>query len=535
VNLKVKYKIKFYFSIWVICFILFFGLLFYRINITFWIKIIVISFNLNSLNMIFIICVLTIRLIIFFYSFFYLKSDISLGKYLLLILYFMLSILVFIIRENLYSIYIGWDNLGISSYLLIAYYNNKNSLQSAIITIMRNRVGDFIFLRIIVYLIYRNMNVINLYLSKFLSFFLFFLFLTKRAIFPFSSWLPFAIRAPTPTSSLVHSSTLVTSGLFLIIKFYYFINFQYLIILCLLVSIITLILSGLNSLIEIDFKKIVAFSTLIQISFILLTLVINLIRFSYFHILSHAFFKSLLFLIVGILIHRNFSQQDFRIFFKGNNICLNIIITVSLLSLIGLIFFSGFYRKDLILEKFFLIKIRFLLLIIIYISIIISFFYSFLLIINQNFFKNKVTLYYSSFSYFQTLPFFLFIISILFRKFFFWNFFKIEVIFISFLKKILILFYFIFSILLFTLFRKNKNLAKLFNKNFYLDNFIFLFNSIFYSINIMFKKLFEKRFLELLENKIFVQSFFNIKFYILENKMFLFIFILFILVFLFLY
>jgi len=289
-------------------------------------------------------------------------------------LYFILSIVVFIIRENLYSIYIGWDNLGISSYLLIAYYNNKNSLQSAIVTIIRNRIGDFIFLRIIVYLIYSNINVINLVLNKSLSFFLFFLFLTKRAMFPFSSWLPFAIRAPTPTSSLVHSSTLVTAGLFLIIKFYYFINFQHLIILCLLVSIVTLLLRGLNSLIEIDFKKIVAFSTLIQISFILLSLVINFIRFSYFHMLSHAFFKSLLFLIVGILIHRNFSQQDFRIFFKGNNICLNIIINVRLLSLIGLIFFSGFYRKDLILEKFFLIKIRFLLLILIYVSIIISFF-----------------------------------------------------------------------------------------------------------------------------------------------------------------
>jgi len=211
-------------------------------------------------------------------------------------------------------------------------------------------------------------------LNKSLSFFLFFLFLTKRAMFPFSSWLPFAIRAPTPTSSLVHSSTLVTAGLFLIIKFYYFINFQHLIILCLLVSIVTLLLRGLNSLIEIDFKKIVAFSTLIQISFILLSLVINFIRFSYFHMLSHAFFKSLLFLIVGILIHRNFSQHDFLIFFKGNNICLNIIINVRLLSLIGLIFFSGFYRKDLILEKFFLIKIRFLLLILIYVSIIISFF-----------------------------------------------------------------------------------------------------------------------------------------------------------------
>jgi NADH:ubiquinone oxidoreductase subunit 5 (subunit L)/multisubunit Na+/H+ antiporter MnhA subunit len=172
-------------------------------------------------------------------------------------------------------------------------------------------------------------------------------------------------------------------------------------------------------LLEIDFKKIVAFSTLIQISFILLSLVINFVRFSYFHILSHAFFKSLLFLIVGILIHRNFSQQDFRIFFKGNNILLNIIITVSLLSLIGLIFFSGFYRKDLILEKFFLIKIRFILLILIYISIIISFFCSFLLILNQRFFQNKTIVYFSSFSYFQVLPFFLFIIRIIFRKFFF--------------------------------------------------------------------------------------------------------------------
>lgn len=534
-NLKVKYKIKVYFSIWIIILLVFFFLLCYKINLILWVKMITINFSFNSINLIFILCVLLIRLIIFLYSFFYLKNDFSLAKYLFLILYFMLSIVIFIISENLYCIYIGWDNLGISSYLLIAYYNNKNSLQSAIITMIRNRFGDFIFLRIISYLIYINITVTNLFLNKWLSFFLFFLFLTKRAIFPFSSWLPFAIRAPTPTSSLVHSSTLVTAGLFLIIKFYYFINFQHLIIRCLLISVITLILRGINSLLEIDFKKIVAFSTLMQISFILLSLVINFVRFSYFHILSHAFFKSLLFLIVGILIHRNFSQQDFRIFFKGNNILLNIIITVSLLSLIGLIFFSGFYRKDLILEKFFLIKIRFVLLILIYVSIIISFFYSFLLILNQRFYQNKVILFFSSFSFFQILPFFLFIIRIIFRKFFFWNFFKIEIIFISFFKKILVFFYFILSYFLFKFFRKRKNLIKMFNKNFYLDNFIFLFNSIFYPINIIFKKLFEKRFLELIENKIFFQFLFNTKFYLLENKVTLFLLVLFLIRFIFLY
>jgi len=133
----------------------------------------------------FIICVLVISLIIFFYSYFYLKNDTSLGKYLFLMLYFILSIVIFIIRESLYSIYIGWDNLGISSYLLIAYYNNKNSLQSAIVTIIRNRVGDFIFLRIIVYLIYSNINSINLILNKFLSFFLFFFVFDKKSYISF--------------------------------------------------------------------------------------------------------------------------------------------------------------------------------------------------------------------------------------------------------------------------------------------------------------------------------------------------------------
>jgi hypothetical protein len=123
----------------------------------------------------------------------------------------------------------------------------------------------------------------------------------------------------------------------------------------------------------------------------------------------------------------------------------------------------------------------------------------------------------------------------MFRKFFYWNFFKVEIVFISFLKKILVLFYFIFSYLFFKFFRKRKNLIKIFNKNFYLDNFVFLFNSIFYPINIIFKKLFEKRFLELIENKVLFQFLFNTKFYLLENKVTLFFLILFLIRFIFLY
>ena len=175
---------------------------------------------------------------------------------------------------------------------------------------------------------------------------------TKRAQIPFSAWLPAAIAAPTPVSALVHSSTLVTAGVYLLIRINLIIieiNIAYIL---LLIGIITIIIAGITAIIEIDIKKIIALSTLRQLGIIMLILGIGNPMLSFFHLLSHAFFKAILFMCAGIIIHNIKDYQDIRkigISYNNLNFCISIIIIANI-RLCGLPFLRGFYSKDLIIE-----------------------------------------------------------------------------------------------------------------------------------------------------------------------------------------
>jgi len=174
--------------------------------------------------------------------------------------------------------------------------------------------------------------------------------ITKRAQYPFSSWLPAAIAAPTPVSSLVHSSTLVTAGVYALIRFNFLLT-EVLHLLCIL-SISTIFIRGLRANIETDFKKIIAISTLSQLGFIIFTLSLGYWALTFFHVLFHAFFKSSLFLSTGSLIHEKYRIQDSR--FYGNfqrSFYSKVFFISSCIRLIGLPFTLGFFSKDTILRK----------------------------------------------------------------------------------------------------------------------------------------------------------------------------------------
>ena len=173
--------------------------------------------------------------------------------------------------------------------------------------------------------------------------------MTKRAVIPFSAWLPEAMAAPTPVSSLVHSSTLVTAGVYVLIRFNILIRnfcFDFLFFF----SIITVILSGMSAVQLVDAKKMIALSTLSQVSLMILCIGAGAVGIAFFHLLVHAFFKALMFICIGRVIFYSGGVQDVR--FLGSlwyKIPFVFILFVSCnLSLVGFPFFSGYYRKELV-------------------------------------------------------------------------------------------------------------------------------------------------------------------------------------------
>jgi len=176
---------------------------------------------------------------------------------------------------------------------------------------------------------------------------------TKRAQIPFSAWLPAAMAAPTPVSALVHSSTLVTAGVYLLFRFHAILRTSAALIALLRFGVLTITMAGLTAINEIDIKKIVALSTLSQLGLIVSTLGLGLRKMAFFHLLSHAYFKAILFMAVGNMIHCRNSYQDIR---QAGNLREVIPLRVTLfnlanLRLCGFPFLSGFYSKDLILER----------------------------------------------------------------------------------------------------------------------------------------------------------------------------------------
>lgn len=285
------------------------------------------------------------------YSYSYINCDTHQKIFLNLLLLFVLRISLFILIPNLLLVLLGWDGLGLLSYLLVIFYANKRSLNSGNITFMSNRGGDIALITLVV----SSIDTLDIDLtmlvedSFLLNSFLILAAITKSAQIPFSAWLPQAIAAPTPVSSLVHSSTLVTAGAYLLIRFYPLV--QSFLILRLL-SALTILVAGVSALFEADFKKIIALSTLSQIGFIMFAVANSGVYFGFFHLLSHAFFKSIIFLAAGVAIHLSNNSQELTIksaFSRGTPHA-SLIFMLGSFSLVGLPFLSGFYSKDLIFE-----------------------------------------------------------------------------------------------------------------------------------------------------------------------------------------
>nr|YP_009308167.1 NADH dehydrogenase subunit 5 [Phascolosoma pacificum]AOS53047.1 NADH dehydrogenase subunit 5 [Phascolosoma pacificum] len=291
------------------------------------------------------------------FSSFYMEDDLFLTRFIILVVLFVMSMNLLIFIPNMIAILLGWDGLGIISFCLVIYYQNPKSLAGGMLTALSNRIGDVMILIAIALMLNNGSWLItNPAISKYsltLTILILIAAMTKSAQIPFSSWLPAAMAAPTPVSALVHSSTLVTAGVFLLIRFYPFLSlFPEFKFSLLIISVSTLTMAGMSAMSECDLKKIIALSTLSQLGVMMMSLALGLVELAFFHLLTHAMFKALLFMSAGTLLHLFSHNQDLRGFgnLSGQLPFVVSTIVVANLALCGFPFMAGFYSKDLILE-----------------------------------------------------------------------------------------------------------------------------------------------------------------------------------------
>lgn len=283
----------------------------------------------------------------------YMEEDKFNIRFTWIVLRFVFSMACLIFIPHFFFLLVGWDGLGITSFLLVIYYLRDSSWGAGLKTYLINRIGDrFFIVGLIMFLRAGYWDIKRVGEKWLLCLVVVIGCFTKRAQFPFSSWLPAAMAAPTPVSSLVHSSTLVTAGIYLMIRFsHMFPNWVFIIIG--VRGMWTLYSARLAACCEKDCKKIVAYSTLSQLGLMRVSISIGLPLIAFFHLITHAMFKALIFICVGYLIKKRGHYQDLRSL-KGLwtiNPTLAMTLIIRKFSLLGFPFLAGFFSKELILEK----------------------------------------------------------------------------------------------------------------------------------------------------------------------------------------
>lgn len=324
------------------------------------------GFNFDSLTVSMLIPVLIVSSLVHVYSIGYMSHDPHNQRFFSYLSLFTFMMIILVTANNFLLMFVGWEGVGICSYLLVSFWFTRIAAnQSSMAAFLMNRVGDC-FLTIGIFTILWSFGNIDYYTVFSLSPFfndniitiigicLLIGAMAKSSQIGLHLWLPMAMEGPTPVSALIHAATMVTAGVYLLMRTSPIIEYSpTVLLLCLWTGAITTVFSSLIGLFQQDIKKVIAYSTMSQLGMMVIAIGLSSYNIALFHLVNHAFYKGLLFLGAGAVIHSVADNQDFR---KYGGLIAYLPLTYSVMliasiSLVAIPFMTGFYSKDFILES----------------------------------------------------------------------------------------------------------------------------------------------------------------------------------------
>ncbi|TVQ82202.1 MAG: NADH-quinone oxidoreductase subunit L [Micavibrio sp.] len=334
--------------------------------------------RLDTLSAVMLVVVNVVSAAVHVYSVGYMDHDKCKARFMAYLSLFTFAMLMLVTADNLLQLFFGWEGVGLASYLLIGFWNHKHSANAAAVkAFVVNRIGDFglVLGLLTVFVIFGTLDFDAIFsvaedaahiMFTFMGWeihaltlacgLLFIGAMGKSAQLGLHTWLPDAMEGPTPVSALIHAATMVTAGVFLVARMSPLFEYAPAVLAAVaVIGALTALLAATIALTQFDIKRVIAYSTMSQLGYMFFALGVSAYGAAIFHLFTHAFFKALLFLGAGSVIHAMSDEQDMR---KMGGIWKKIPVTylmmwIGSLALAGIPFFAGYYSKDLILEAAF--------------------------------------------------------------------------------------------------------------------------------------------------------------------------------------